>query len=242
MQATLTTELAALERPLRAYLRRLLLQPDLAEDIVQSTAVRALEAGTHCPQDAQGLRRWLFTVATRLAIDERRRHSSWRELSLADVRPVAESRADFVARAEARRGSPEMATIAREHLAICFSCVLRNIEAKRAAALLLREVFGFTVEETAEILEARFAQVKNWIQEARAQMERRYEDTCSLLNKRGVCHQCIELDSFFNGRTRDPLEGTRGDVDARLAVVRDSAQGDMNGWHRDLLGILTEFD
>lgn len=239
---TLVAELGSLEGSLRSYLRRLLLRPDMAEDIVQTTAVRALEARSSAPSDAAGLRRWLFTIATRLALDERRRHSSWREKPLEDVRAVAEGREDFVARARAWRGCPEMAAIAREHLAFCFSCVLRNLEIKRGAALLLKEVMCFSVAETAEILEASFGQAKNWIQEARAEMERRYADSCALLNKRGVCYQCVELDGFFNGGQRNPLEGTDGSVDARVALVRDLKHQDLNAWHKELLGLLDELE
>lgn len=239
---TFVMTLGTLERPLRSYLRRLLLRPDVAEDIVQSTAVRAIETRADAPSDATGMRKWLFTIATRLAIDERRRHSSWREFALDDVREVAESRPDFVARARQRCGSPEMAAIAREHLAVCFSCVLRNLDTRRAAALLLKEVLSFSVDEIAEILDARFAQVKNWLQEARAEMDQRYAETCALLNKRGVCYQCVELDGFFNGGQRDPLLGTDGSIDARMAIVHDLSERDLNGWHKEVLGLLRELE
>jgi RNA polymerase sigma-70 factor (ECF subfamily) len=135
-----------------------------------------------------------------------------------------------------------MAAIAREHLALCFSCVLRNLDVKRGAALLLREVVGFSVAETAEILDASFGQVKNWIQDARAEMTERYAESCALITKRGVCYQCVELDDFFNGSKRNPLEGTDGALDARLALVRGLPPGDINAWHKELLGILGELE
>ena len=42
----------------------------------------------------------------------------------------------------------EMAAIAREHLAVCLVCTLRNLLPQQAAALLLREVHGLPIAET----------------------------------------------------------------------------------------------
>ena len=67
----------------------------------------------------------------------------------------------------------------------------------KAAAVLPREVHGFGVEEAAEILGATPPQVKNWLQEGRASMVSRYGQTCTLIAKNGVCHQCVERDVFL---------------------------------------------
>ena len=78
-------------------------------------------------------------------------------------------------------GNPDMAAIAREHLAVCFACTLRNLQAPQAAAFLLRAVHAFSTTETADALDATPIQVKNWIQQARRTMEDRYEHTCALV-------------------------------------------------------------
>ncbi|MBI4486164.1 MAG: hypothetical protein HY655_09155 [Acidobacteria bacterium] len=54
-----------------------------------------------------------------------------------------------------------MTAIAPEHLAVCFACTLRNLPPLEAAALLLREVHGFSTAETAKVLDATPVQVKN---------------------------------------------------------------------------------
>ena len=64
--------------------------------------------------------------------------------------------------------------------------------------MLLREVHGFSTAEAADALDATAIQVKNWIQRARRTMTERYQHTCALVTKAGVCHQCVELDQFFN--------------------------------------------
>lgn len=138
------------------------------------------------------------------------------------------------------RGSPEQQAIAREHLVVCFSCTLRNLAPYEAAALLLREVYAFSTRETASHLDATEVQVKNWLQQARRTLEARYARTCALVTKEGVCHQCVELDRFFNASARDPLDGTARDVEARLAIVRREREAALGPWHRQMLRILDD--
>jgi hypothetical protein len=146
----------------------------------------------------------------------------------------------FVAHARSLRGSPEQKAIAKEHLAVCFSCALRNLAPYEAASLLLREVYGFSTSETAETLESTQIQVKNWLQRARRTLEARYAQTCALVAKEGVCHQCVELDTFFNGRRRDPLDGTARDIEARLDVLRSQRETSLGSLHRRMLRILDD--
>lgn len=221
----------------RGYLTRLLIRPEIAEELVQTAAVRALESERR-PAPTSEIRPWFFRIATNLALDHFRASRRWREVSLLDARVRAESDGAFVEASAGMRASPEVAAIAREHLAVCLSCVLRNVSVHEAAALLLVEVHGFTVEEAAEVLESRFAQVKGWIQSARATLKARYETTCALLRKEGVCFQCVELDGFFNGASRNPLAGAESELDARLGVVRDLSRQPAGRWHRLLLRIV----
>jgi RNA polymerase sigma-70 factor (ECF subfamily) len=224
-------------RELTHYLTRLVLRPAVAEELAQQAALRALETPA-VPADAGGMRAWLFRVATNLAIDHLRRHSQWRETILLETRAAAEADGAFVAQSQQLRGSAEVSAIAREHLAVCFACALRNLPPSQAAALLLAEVFGITVEEAARILDASIGQTKAWIQAARAALRERYDATCALVTKQGVCHQCVELDAFFNGRRTDPLAGTARDVDARLAILRERRTTELGPWHRQLMGLV----
>lgn len=225
-------------RELWAYAQRLVVRPEIADEIVQQAALRALEADSLPPEP--GLRAWLFRVVTNLAIDHLRRHSTWRETILEDAKERAVVDEAFVAESQLLRGSPETAAIAHEHLTVCFSCTLRNLPAHHAVALLLREVHGFTHDEVAEMTGATFGQVKNWIQTARGTLRAKYENTCALITKQGVCHQCVELSQFFNGRSVDPLEGTRRDLDARLAILRDGRDAGLGPWHRIMMRLVRE--
>jgi RNA polymerase sigma-70 factor (ECF subfamily) len=219
--------------------RRLVIRPEVAEEIVQNAALRAI-AADNAPADALELRKWLFRIASNLAIDELRRQGTWSETALLDSRADGEGDKEFVAASESMRATAEVAAIATEHLAFCFSCTLRSLAPQRAAALLLVEVFGFTVKESASILTASPAQAKNWLQEARASLESRYARTCALINKNGVCYQCSELSSFFNGQPENPLAGSEGTTDDRLRILRAAPNNDLSAWHRRLVKIIEQ--
>jgi RNA polymerase sigma-70 factor, ECF subfamily len=61
-----------------------------AEDLVQETMIRAWRNLDTVPLDAESQRRWLFTVARRLAIDAfRKRQTRPVEVSLIDAEPAA---------------------------------------------------------------------------------------------------------------------------------------------------------
>lgn len=226
-------------RELVNYATRLVVRESVAEELAQEAALRLLQ-DQRLPNDEGQIRAWLFRVVSNLAIDHLRRHSTWKELVLVDARGRAIADPEFVAESQQMRGSPELAAIAREHLAVCFACTLRNLPPQQAAALLLREVHGFSTAETAETLEATVVQVKNWIQQARRTMEERYAHTCALVAKQGVCHQCVELDGFFNERSRDPLDGTAHDIEARLAILRETREAALGPWHRRMLRLVDD--
>lgn len=130
---------------LTAYLCRLVVRPYVAEDLAQTAFMRLIESGPEAPIGPNSARAWLFRVATNLAIDERRRHSNWRESMVLDLRESAESNPAFAAQSEALIGTPETKMVAREHLTTCFACTLRNLSEQKAAAFLLKEVHGFSL-------------------------------------------------------------------------------------------------
>jgi RNA polymerase sigma-70 factor (ECF subfamily) len=220
------------------YVARLLADSDAAQDIVQQAAVRAMNAATP-PAEEVDLRKWLFRITSNLAIDELRRRRTWAETALLDAREDAEGDPQFVAASVAMRGTQEVVAIAREHLAFCFSCVLRSLVAHRAAALLLAEVYGFSIRDSASILAASAGQVKNWLQEARDAMRSRHIDRCALVTKNGVCYQSSELSGFFNGVGENPLAGTSGSLQDRLEVIA-GVRLDLGLWHRRLLRVIED--
>jgi predicted DNA-binding protein (UPF0251 family) len=140
-----------------------------------------------------------------------------------------------MARSAALIGTPEVAHLVREHVETCLGCVNRNLPAQQAAAVLLRELHGFSVEEAAEILAARPTQVKNWIQTGRRKMQDRYAETCALVTKGGVCHQCSELSAFFRVSGPASVGISAGSLDERFDVIRALSGVPLGTWHRALL-------
>lgn len=240
MNQHLGVALEGSRRELTSYLCRLVLRAPVAEELAQTTFLRALENSERLPQEPQRLRAWLFRVATNLAFDELRKHSTWRETLVADLRETAESNPDFVARSAAMIGTPETKAIAREHLVACFACTLKNLPQHKAAALLLKEVCGFSVQETAQILDLSPAQAKNALQEARADMTRRYDSTCALVGKGGVCHQCIELNGYMRTGVADPFPVVPVLIDARVEIARERSAAAWEPWHQMLFDVLDD--
>lgn len=238
-----TDALARVYREVRpelcGYLTRFLVRPAVAEEVAQNVFVHALEALDRCPDEQERVRAWLFRIATNLAIDETRRHGHRREISMLDLRAAAESSPDFVRHSAELIGTPETVEIAREHLATCFACTLHRFPEHHAAALLLREVHGFSTQEIAQWLESSPAQVKHWLQQTRAELDAVYADRCALIAKHGVCYQCAELGGYFQNTPDNPLEQTSGDARARAAILAELRQRPLGPWHRMLLDLIT---
>lgn len=224
---------------LTAYVCRLVVRPQVADDLVQTAYLRCFEASDRLPDTEEGIRAWMFKVATNLAFDELRRHSTWKETMLLDLRDATNADAALLERSHSMISSPETKAIAREHLVACLACTLRNLPEAKAATLLLKEVHGFSVEEVADLLEATPGQVKNWLQEARNFMTNRYGTTCALIVKNGVCHQCVELDGFFAAGQGSPLSGNTG-IDARLKIASELRDRPWGAWHRLIFDLVDE--
>ena len=90
-------------RALVGYLTRMVVREDVAEDLVQHAIVRALEQD-RLPEQPSALRAWLFRVATNLALDHLKKHSTWRETVLDETRARASASAAFVERYRASGG------------------------------------------------------------------------------------------------------------------------------------------
>lgn len=232
----------SLRRELLAYLCRLVIRPALAEELTQETFLRGLESINPLPDTSDGRRAWYFRVATNLAIDELRRHGSWRETTLSDVRNAAENDDAIVALSASMAGTPETQAIASEHLVACLACTLRNLPEHRAAALLLKEVHGFSIAEVAGILDSTPIQIKNWLQEARTHMSAHYADSCALIAKRGICYQCVELREFFDSAGPVPQICAIDHVEERLQVAATLRNRPWGTWHRIVFSLIDELD
>jgi RNA polymerase sigma-70 factor (ECF subfamily) len=88
---------------------------------------------------------------------------------------------------------PDFVFETREHIAFCFACLGRTLPPEEQAALLLREVLGFTAMEAARILSVSEPVFRHRLAAARRAMAESFEGLCQLINKSGPCWQCRGL-------------------------------------------------
>ena len=93
----------------------------------------------------------------------------------------------------------------KEHIDTCFTCISKSLPIENQIALLLKDVYDFTVKEIMLIIDKSEGQVKYNIQKARKSMEDIFDNRCALVNKKGTCHQCSELNGWFNPKQNQQI-------------------------------------
>lgn len=153
-----------------------------AEDAVQETLLRAWRYRESLKEGAP-LRPWLYRVATNSCLDaiaRDGRRSALAARAAAEV-PGAQPGPDEVAwlqpipdavlePAAPRHSDPEAIVLTRETIEIAFLTVIQLLTPQQRAALILRDVLGWSATETAELLEVSVAAVTSALQRARARL------------------------------------------------------------------------
>jgi RNA polymerase sigma-70 factor (ECF subfamily) len=230
-------------KPLFSYVYRMVTLRQDAEDLLQDVLVRVLESLPRFRGEAR-FKTWLFGIATHVCLDHLRSKKRWRtEAQLYGEREADANPEDMRHLRELVSG-PDFVFEIREHIAFCFSCIGRTLEPEQQAAIMLREVLGFSNQESAAMLEVSEPVFRHRLSAARATMISSYEGLCQLINKTGVCWQCRGL------RDLTPEDHRGGDLvqievapglrvtpenlfDARLKIVReaDLAEGSTRAMH-----------
>jgi RNA polymerase sigma-70 factor (ECF subfamily) len=145
------------ERRVFALLSRMLGQGPHVEDLAQETFLKAFRAlPAFRPDGAARTSTWLLTIATRLALDARKK----KQLPLAA--PEAANDVADLATPETER--------ARRELGRRLAVAAESLSDEMRAALLLSEVHGFTLGEVGEALGIPEATAKTRVFRARQQM------------------------------------------------------------------------
>ncbi len=209
------------ERKLRAVIRRLVGHPDDTDDLVQESLLRAWRAMASYRGDAN-FGTWLCAIGTRAAIDHLRQQSPWRVRSQVAYANECAKSPELWGDIAGAFDAPDFVYEAREHLAFCFTCVGRSLEPEDHAALVLRDVLGFTNREAARMLDVSEGTFRGRLTRARQTMEERYEGLCALVNKTGVCYQCKGLrDAAPVGKKGGSVPVVTSFAD-RVAITRDA--------------------
>lgn len=165
-------------KELIAHCYRILGSLSDAEDAVQDAMVRAWKA-LPAFEGRSSVRRWLYAIATRTALDvaERRRARTlplWAGPAGSPTGPLPPPSSDVPwlepipddLIADDAPG-PEALLSSRESVALAFLTALQQLPARQRAALILRDVVGMSAQETAEVLETSVPAANSALQRAR---------------------------------------------------------------------------
>ena len=118
--------------------------------------------------------------------------------------------------------SPDARYELRESVELAFVAALQNLPANQRAALILREVLGFSAQEAADTLETSVQSVNSALQRARKTVDEKLPEQS----------QQATLRSLGDERLREVVEGymdamQRGDVDAVVGLLAEDAAWSM---------------
>jgi RNA polymerase sigma-70 factor (TIGR02960 family) len=215
-------------RELHVHCYRILGSFQDAEDLLQETLLSAWRALDRF--DGQSLRAWLYRIATNRCLnylrDNARRpkvattpesRSAFAEAGPSDepwwLEPYPDSLMDDVAL------GPEARYEARESIALSFVAGLQRLPTRQRAALVLRDVLGFSASEAAEILESTPSSVNSALQRARGRVE----------HLEGIPDHVPRVRSEAEAKTVDRFIDSfqQGDLEGVIALLSDDARFSM---------------
>ena len=209
-------------RELQAHCYRILGSLQDAEDAVQETLLSAWQALDQF--DGRSLRAWLYRIATNRCLNyirdtSRRPQSAMVGASAAFANAVRTDEPWWLEPYPDRLiddldSGPEARYDAQESIALSFVVALQQLPAQQRAALVLRDVLGFSASEVAEMLDATPASVNSALQRARAGIDRGRPERVSLPRSGQESHVVNEFVDAFQ----------RGDIDGVVALLTQDAK------------------
>jgi RNA polymerase sigma-70 factor (ECF subfamily) len=177
------TEIEKHRKALIGHCYRMLGSAVDAEDAVQETIVRAWR-GIGGFSHRSSLKTWLYRIATNVCLDalsdRTRRARPIEDGPEGTVDDVLEThpRTHWLEPVPDARALPEQTNPAeragqRESIRLAFAAALQHLPPKQRAALILRDVVGWSVAEVAETLDTSVASINSALQRARATLSSR---------------------------------------------------------------------
>jgi RNA polymerase sigma-70 factor (ECF subfamily) len=158
-------------RALHVHCYRMLASFDEAEDAVQETFLRAWRHREGFTGDTL-FRAWLYRIATNVCLDQLRRVARKPAVGteVTWLQPYPDLLLDEVA---SGADEPDVVAVARETIELAFLTALQALPARQRAALIARDVLGWSAAETAAMLEMTVPAVNSALQRARVTMQQR---------------------------------------------------------------------
>jgi len=229
---------------LHAHCYRMLGSVQDAEDALQEALLRAWR-GLARFEGRSSLRSWLYTIATNTCLNhiERRPkrvlpidygpaadpHGTGDGLGLPPLESVwLEPYPDQGLGLEDGYAGPEARYELRESVELAFVAALQNLPSNQRAALILREVLGFSANETAEALDTSVASVNSALQRARKTVDDKLPEQSQQATLRALGDEKLReiVESFMN-------KMGSGDVDGMVELLAEDAAWSMPplpGW------------
>ncbi|HSS57038.1 MAG TPA: sigma-70 family RNA polymerase sigma factor, partial [Solirubrobacteraceae bacterium] len=228
---------------LHAHCYRMLGSVHDAEDALQDALLRAWR-GLPRFEGRSSLRSWLYRIATNTslnAIERRPRrmlpidHGPPADPHEPPGGPLVESTwvepyPDVQLGLVDGRAAPEARYERREGVELAFVAALQHLPPNQRAALILREVLGFSGKEIAEALETTVAAVNSALQRARKAVDERLPDRSQQATLRALGDQHLRE---IVERYMDAM--ARGDVGAVVSLLAEDAVWSMpplGAWYR----------
>ncbi|MDN5201929.1 sigma-70 family RNA polymerase sigma factor [Fulvivirgaceae bacterium BMA10] len=184
---------------LKSYLYRLLVDRNDVEDIAQDTFMRAFDKIATFDEKSS-LKSWTFRIATNLAYDRLRSNGRWSPKVLDKAKKYAHSH-EYVL-LQMKEVSQYSKFDILEHIDFCFTCIAKVLPLEQQIAVILKELYEFKVKEIAIILEKTVPATKHILRFGRQTMINIFDNRCSFVNKKGMCHQCSELNTYLNPKQK----------------------------------------
>jgi RNA polymerase sigma-70 factor (ECF subfamily) len=221
--AVAAEQLEQYRHELTGYCYRMLGSIHEAEDAVQDTMLRAWRVLDRF-EDRQGLRPWLYRIATNVCIDLSKGRARRAlpmdvtpaqsgELVRGDVRPEAFWIGPAPDEMVLSDGDPAERALARESVRIAFIAALQHLAPRQRAVLILRDVLRWRAAEVAVLLETSTAAVHSALRRAREAVGDADRD---LTPSEPSADDRQVLAAYIDAFERD-------DVDGLVALLRDDA-------------------
>jgi len=211
-------------RELFAHCYRMLGTLHDAEDALQDSMLRAWR-GLAGFDGRSSLRSWLYRIATNASLDVIARRGR------APVLPAEQGPStngswnpDTPKETEVLwlQPLPQDGYEQREGVELAFVAALQHLSPNQRAALIMREVLGFSAQEVAESMATSVASVKSALQRARATLDERVPDRSQQKTLRALGDARIQT---IVRSYADAFE--RGDVEGLVSLLADDAEWSM---------------